>query len=86
MASKNENGLSLPVAMMLIMGFGAAVIVALCFAVVNYWPQPVSIAPYFGWKTALWWGLIVGGVTGLVLGFILDDGRFEKTSYDKYAK
>lgn len=80
---KNGNGLSLPIQMMIIFAILGAVVVPACFTVVNYWPQPVSVVPYFGWKTALWWGVIVGGLNGLVLGFLTDDSHFEQVRYDK---
>lgn len=80
---KDENGLGLPVTMMLIFGLAGAIVVPLCFEVIKVWPQPVSVVPYFGWKTALWWGLIVGGLNGLVLGFLNDDSHFQQVSYHK---
>lgn len=58
-----------------------AVVVGLCFEVVKYWPLPVSIAPYFGFQTAACWGFIVGGINGLVLGYLTDDNHFDKVSY-----
>lgn len=80
---KNESGLGMPVTMMLILGLTGAVVVALCFVLVKYWPLPVSVAPYFGWKDAFAWGGIAGGLTGLLLGHLLDDRHFERTADDK---
>jgi len=78
---KKANGYNLPLTMMFLFALLGAVVVPLCFEVINYWPQPVSVVPYFGWQTAIWWGLIVGGVNGLILGFLCDDSHFEQTSY-----
>ena len=81
--NKDEGGLSLPIAMMFFCSLAGGIIVGLCFEVIKYWPQPVSAWPYFGWDTAIWWGFIVGGVNGLVLGFLTDDKNFEKASYER---
>lgn len=75
---KGDGGYNMPLTMMFIFGLLGAVVVPLCFFLINYWPQPISVVPYFGWKTAFWWGLIVGGLNGLVLGFLNDDSHFQK--------
>lgn len=78
MANKETtSGMSSPVIGMLVMGVAGAIIVALQCAVIPYWPQPASVAPYFGWETGLWWGLIVGALVGLYVGFIVDEKHYD---------
>lgn len=79
MANKENTstGMSSPVIGMLVLGVASAIIVALQVAVVPYWPQPASVEPYFGWETGLWWGLIVGGLVGLYVGFIVDEKHYD---------
>lgn len=78
MANKETtSGMSSPVIGMFVMGIAGAIIVALQVAVIPYWPQPASVAPVFGWDTGLWWGLIVGGLVGLYVGFIVDEKHYD---------
>ena len=67
----------LPTYGMIVIGTISAVVVGLSFVVINYWPLPVSVAPYGGFREGALWGLVVGGVTGLVLGYCTDDTHFE---------
>jgi hypothetical protein len=76
MASKN-TGTSLPVAAMFVIGIISALVVAGSFEVIKVWPLPASIVPMFDWKGGLAWGLIVGAVSGLVIGFITDEKHFD---------
>lgn len=79
MATNNDQkseGLSLPIAGMLLVGIGSAVVVAGQTEVINFWPQPASVAPYFGWTQGLWWGLIPGGLIGLFLGWMVDERHY----------
>lgn len=69
--------MSLPLLGAIILGIGGAIVVGASAEVINFWPQPPSIAPYFGWEVGAWWGLVVGVVTGLIIGFITDDKHFE---------
>lgn len=73
--------LSMPVIGMLLLGTTGALITALSFKVVCYWPLPVSVSPYFGGKAGLVWGLIVGAISGLAIGFLVDDRHFSDTKY-----
>lgn len=66
---------------MVALGALGGVVVWACFEVINYWPQPVSVAPYFGGDTGFIWGVIVGAFHGLCLGFITDDSHFEQAQY-----
>jgi len=75
-AQNQEQMFSLPVAAMMIIGILSALIVGACFYVIRYWPQPISVAPYFGFSGGAAWGLIVGAVSGFVLGFLTDDKHF----------
>lgn len=73
---KSDTGMSLPVIGMLLVGIASAVIVAVSTEVINFWPLPPSVAPYFGWEQGLWWGLIPGGVTGLFIGWMVDERHY----------
>ena len=68
---------SLPIAGMLLLSITGAIVVAISFAVVPYWPLPQGNEPYFGWETGAVWGAVVGAGMGLVLGFLTDDKHFE---------
>lgn len=48
------------------------------FEIIKIWPQPVSVAPYFGWQVGSVWGLVVGGVVGFILGYLTDDQHFKR--------
>ena len=73
--------MSLPVIGMLILGSLGAITVAAQTAVITVWPLPVSIAPYFGPEVGVWWGLIVGSLVGLFVGFISDERHYDDTVY-----
>ena len=78
MAKKSDkNCCSLPVAAMFFMAVVSALIVGASFEVIKYWPVPVSVVPYFGFKGGAMWGLVAGGLAGLILGFLTDDSHFE---------
>lgn len=70
--------MSLPMIGMIVMGLGGAVSVGLSVEVIKVWPQPPSIAPYFGWNVGMWWGLIVGSLVGLYVGFIADESHYDQ--------
>ncbi len=77
MAVRNEEKLGLPLVGMLFMGAVGMVVSALSFIVIRYWPVPVSVAPYFGGRVGLVWGLVCGAVFGLILGYCVDDSHFD---------
>ncbi|MBX9724158.1 MAG: hypothetical protein K2X81_22310 [Candidatus Obscuribacterales bacterium] len=79
MAKKESKpeGMSLPIIGMLLLGVLGAVITAAQCEVIKYWPLPVSIAPYFGGEVGFWWGLVVGAVVGLFVGFISDEKHYD---------
>ncbi len=79
MATKEDSkkaAMSLPMVGMLLMGVTGAVLVALQTEVINVWPQPASVAPYFGWTEGIWWGLFSGGLVGWFVGFVADESHY----------
>ncbi len=83
MTSKKDttSQLSMPVIGMLLMGASGAVVTALSFKLMHYWPLPVSVSPYFGGKAGLVWGLVVGAISGLAIGFLIDERHFSDNKY-----
>lgn len=71
-----EQGFGLPVMAMLFIGIISGIVSAFSFWVIPYWPLPASVAPMLDWQGGLAWGLVIGGVSGLVLGFCTDDNNF----------
>ena len=74
-----KNGPGLPSAAMVVIGVLSAIVVSASFVVIRYWPLPVSVAPYFGARQGAMWGLVVGAICGLVLGFLTDDSHFPES-------
>lgn len=72
----NAGGLGLPTTAMVVIGLVSGVIVGLSMIVIKYYPLPASVVPYFGFRMGFAWGAIVGGVSGLILGFLTDDKHF----------
>jgi hypothetical protein len=77
-SNTTKSGSSFPVWSMIFIALIAAVVSGASFVVIKYWPIPISIAPYFGFKMGALWGLIAGAVSGLVLGFCTDDIHFDE--------
>ncbi|HIA54596.1 MAG TPA: hypothetical protein EYN91_21340 [Candidatus Melainabacteria bacterium] len=75
---EKNDGPSLPLNAMFIMAALGFVIVGASFEVIKYYPLPASVDPYFDWVTGGCWGLVVGAVAGLVLGYLTDDKYFEQ--------
>ncbi|HEY9678123.1 MAG TPA: hypothetical protein V6C76_08935 [Drouetiella sp.] len=74
-----KSGWGLPSAAMVVVAILGAIVSGLSFKVIQYWPLPVSVAPYFGFREGALWGLVVGAVMGLVLGFLTDDSHFPES-------
>jgi hypothetical protein len=81
---QKTEGLSLPIVGMLILGILGAITVAACFVVIRSWPLPESVAPYFGGRIGFVWGGIVGAVTGLIIGYLVDDQHFQEPPTSSY--
>ncbi len=80
MSTKKNAGTSFPIAAMFIISIISALVVAGSFEVIKVWPLPVSVVPMFAWRGGIAWGLIVGAISGLVLGFLTDDKHFDEPS------
>lgn len=76
--STKHNKLPLPLLAAIVVGFTSALVVAFSFEVIKYWPLPASVAPALGFNQGLWWGAIVGAISGLALGFLTDDKHFDQ--------
>jgi sterol desaturase/sphingolipid hydroxylase (fatty acid hydroxylase superfamily) len=74
---QHQNKLSTALLGALLVGLLSALVVGFSFEVIKYWPLPASVAPTLGFQEGLWWGAIAGGLTGLVLGFLTDESRFQ---------
>jgi len=84
MADKKDsksNGLSMPIAGMVILGGLGALVSGASFEVIKYYPTPVAVAPYFGFDVGAVWGLIVGVIAGGILGYLVDDKNFTDSTY-----
>jgi len=75
-----KSGSSFPLAAMIVIALVSALVAGGSFWIIKYWPLPASVAPYFGFKTGALWGLVVGAVSGLVLGFCTDDTNFDSAN------
>jgi hypothetical protein len=78
--ASTSHGSDLPLAAALLVGLISAIVVGLSFYVIRYWPIPASVAPYMGFTGGFWWGLIIGGISGWVLGFLVDDSHFKDSA------
>ena len=77
MSVEKKEAVNLPIVGMLLMSSISMVLVGLSFMVIRYWPVPASVAPYFGGRIGVAWGLIVGAIMGLIIGYCVDDSHFE---------
>lgn len=81
MAKKEGTKISVfPTQTMVIMAVLGAILTGASMEAINYWPTPVSVVPYFGFWGGAMWGLAVGGVVGLVIGFLTDETHFDEPS------
>lgn len=71
------NKISTPLLGALLTGIMSAIVVGFSFEVIKYWPLPASVTPALTFQEGLWWGAIVGGLIGLILGFLTDDSHFQ---------
>jgi hypothetical protein len=76
MTEQDNNELSMPLIGMLLVGICSAIVVAACFVVIRYWPQPISVAPYFGGRVGLIWGAVAGSLIGFCIGYLVDEKNF----------
>ena len=81
---KQKEPLSQPVLAMMLMGIAGSVLAGLSFQTIIYWPLPVSIAPYFAenlFGSGMAWGVVVGALVGLIIGYLTDEQYFSDTQY-----
>jgi len=76
--TQKENSATLPIWAMFFMAGLGAIVVGASFEVIKFYPQPQSVEPYLNFGGGAVWGLIVGGISGLVIGFLTDDSHFRK--------
>lgn len=65
-----------PVIAGVVIGVVSALVVGASFKIINYWPLPPSVAPYFGFRMGAVWGAIAGFVFGSIIAFLTDDRHF----------
>ena len=71
-----SSGIPYPIQTMIVVGLLSGVIVGLSFVFVPVIPLPQATVPMFDFKGGFIWGLVCGGITGLVMGFLTDDKHF----------
>ncbi len=76
-ASENSQALAMPLAGALLMSLVGAVVVGASFCVIKYWPLPASVAPVMGFEGGACWGAVVGALSGLVIGYLIDEKHFD---------
>lgn len=80
-----DAGLSTEIIGMLWMGITGAFIVGASFYIIQHWPHPIAVAPYFEdnlFGTGFLWGLFVGGAVGWIVGFMTDERHFSDVTYE----
>jgi hypothetical protein len=76
-----DYALSVPIVAMMVCAVASALIVGASFWIINYWPLPVSVAPYYEWNVGVVWGFLVGGLFGYCIGWLTDERHFTDTEY-----
>ncbi len=74
--TNNSGGVNLPIPACVVMAIVTGLVSGASFEVIKYWPLPASIVPALDFPQGFLWGVVVGGVTGLVIGFVTDDSHF----------
>ena len=82
-STDSSGGLSLPIMGCLIMALVTGLVSGGSFWIIQYWPLPASVVPALTFSEGFLWGVVVGGVSGLVLGFITDDSHFASPSTER---
>lgn len=77
MQTPPRNKISTALLAAMLVGVLSALVVGFSFEVIKYWPLPASVAPALEFQEGLYWGAVVGGLTGLILGFLTDEKHFQ---------
>jgi len=81
-----QSGLTLPIAAMIVMAIGGALVTGGSFEIIKFWPQPQSVEPVYNFVGGAVWGGVAGAFFGFVLGFLTDDKHFDKPEASEAAK
>ncbi|MBN9395093.1 MAG: hypothetical protein J0H83_07605 [Candidatus Melainabacteria bacterium] len=76
MAAKKQGPSTIAIPALVLMAVLTAIISGASFEVIKVWPLPASVVPGLSLGGGIIWGLIVGAISGLVLGFCTDDIHF----------
>ncbi|HEY9756510.1 MAG TPA: hypothetical protein V6C97_15185 [Oculatellaceae cyanobacterium] len=75
----SNSGPNLPISACIVMALLTGLVSGASFEVIKYWPLPVSVVPALDFTQGFLWGVVVGGVSGLVLGFVTDDNNYSSS-------
>ena len=77
----DDYGLPVSLVAMMFCAIVSSIVCAVSFWVINYWPLPVAVAPYYEWPVGAVWGFLVGALFGYIIGWLTDEKHFSDTSY-----
>jgi hypothetical protein len=74
--SSNSGGPNLPIAACIAMALATGLVSGASFEIIKVWPLPVSVVPALDFSQGFLWGVVVGGISGLIIGFVTDDNNY----------